>query len=85
MLYYIITTERSQENENTRIKPHICQIIEVVFEHDEVTADNIKELRKEAFKALYAQHPEAATVGHPILDKPWVEWIMSSLTEVNFT
>ena len=66
--------------QNFSVKPHINQTIEVVFEHDEVTG-NIKELRKEAFKALYAQHPEA----HPSLDKPWVEWIMSSLTEVNFT
>ena len=63
--------------QNFSVKPHINQAIEVVFEHDEVTAGNIKELRKEAFKALYAQHPEAATVGHPSLDKPWVEWIMS--------
>ena len=71
--------------QNFSVSPYIKQEIEVVFEHDEVTANNIKSLRKEAFKSLYDQHPEVAKVGHPVLNKPWNEWIMSSLTEVTFT
>lgn len=71
--------------QNFSVSPYIKQEIEVVFDHDELTKENIQEFRKEAFKALYAQHPEAATVGHPILNKPWNEWIMLGVTEVTFT
>lgn len=71
--------------QNFSVKPHINHIIQVVFKADELTNENIETFRKEAWKALYAQHPEAAKVSHHILTKPWSEWIMSGATEVEFT
>lgn len=81
MLLYKINFAR----QNFSVKPHINHIIQVVFEADELTNENIKVFRKEAWKALYAQHPEAAAERHLTLSKPWGEWIMSGATEVEFT
>lgn len=70
---------------NGSVDPHIKHTIEVVFDFDEeLTKENIKEFREEAFKALYSQHPESKTTAHPTLPNSWGEWIMSNVKEVVF-
>lgn len=71
--------------QNFSVTPYIKHVIEIVFEHEELTKENIADFRKEAFNSLYIQHPEANVVVHSTLNKPWSEWIMSEVTEVDFT